>query len=105
MANAPEYKGTSQPVRSQRTDLLGWLGNLIGRGGELAYQGTGQPAPRSAGAFAIAAPAYQQAPEAQPTACVNVQGTAEAVHVAGASPTACGPLPQGPIAILVPCKG
>jgi hypothetical protein len=108
MSNAPEYQGAGQPVLSQSTGWLGRIGNLLGQGGALAYQGAGQPAIGSAGLFAPAAPAYQQAPATQPTECAledTTQDATDAAHAALACPVECDPFAQGPIAILVPRQG
>ena len=109
MSNAPEYKGAGQPVLPQSTGRLGRLGNLFGQGGALAYQGAGQPAIGSAGLFATAAPAYQQAPAALPPGCAHAEntltGTTNAAPAALMCPAECDPFAQGPIAIIVPRQG
>ena len=98
MSNAPEYKGEGQPVLSQRTGWLGWLGNILGQGGAPAYQGAGQSATGSAGLFTTAAPAYQQEPTTQPMERVHAE-TALVV------PAESDPQAQGPIVIVVPRQG
>jgi len=110
MSNAPEYKGARQPVLSQRTGLLGRLGNILGQGGVPAYQGAGQPAIGSTGLFATVAPAYQQAPATQPRACERFEEDTmpDGMSVARAAlvcPADCDPFAQGPIAIIVPRQG
>ena len=109
MSNAPVYQGAGQPVLSQSSGWLGWLGNLLGQGGAPAYQGTGQPALGSTGLFATGAPVYQTAPATQPAGCMHAEDTMQdpttAAPAALACPVECDPFAQGPIAIIVPRRG